>query len=133
MNVLNRLEPRHPTVVDVMSFIVKDGEFLHLTDDFTEVRVAVGCLTCRRWAKGLEEVVAKVIILEGGLFYVTKIDPVNVRQKEVARIADHSDVILNMERQLKFVAPILAFEAVVRQDRVIEENFEAVEISAETI
>ena len=41
MDVLNRFGPGHPWIVNVVRFVVEDGELFHLSDDFTKVGLAV--------------------------------------------------------------------------------------------
>lgn len=52
----------------------------------------------------------------------------DVRQKNVACFANDAHIILHIQRQLKIVAPIPAIEAVVGQNGVLKEDFEAAKV-----
>jgi len=42
VDVLNGLEPSHVRVVDVVGFVVQDGQFFDVTDDDAEVDFGIG-------------------------------------------------------------------------------------------
>jgi len=52
----------------------------------------------------------------------TEEDTMDVGKEEVARVAHDANVILNVQCKLEIVPPVVAGDAVVRQDRVIEED-----------
>ena len=60
-------------------------------------------------------------------------DAMDVREKKIAGLTDESDVVLDVERELEIVAPVAARIAVGREDGVVEENTEPVEVGAEAI
>ena len=78
MNVLDRLEPRHPRIVDVMGLIIEDGQFVNIADDRAQVDLRVRSSTSGALA---EEIVHRVFIVGGGRNIVARVDAVNVRQK----------------------------------------------------
>ena len=106
VDVLDGLEPRHSRIVDVMGFVVEDRKFVHLADDLAEICLAVGSLADRLGPERREEVVAQVIVFERRVGHVTEKDAMDVRQEDVARLSNDSDVVLDVERDLKIVAPI---------------------------
>ncbi len=130
MNVLNGFEPGHFRIVDMVRFVVEDGEFLDFADDLAQIGLAVGGLADRLRAERREEIIPQVVVFRRRVGHVAKKDPVDVGQKEIARVADDAHVVLDVQRELKVVPPVAAFIAVARQDRVVEENPEAVEVCA---
>ena len=62
MDILNRLEPRHLGIVNVMGFIIEDGKFLDLADDFPQVCAGVRRFSHRPWAERRKEIVAQVLV-----------------------------------------------------------------------
>ena len=55
----------------------------------------------------------------------------NVREKQIAGVAQHAHFVLDVERDLKIVAPVAALVAVVRQNGIVEKDFEPVKIRAQ--
>ena len=94
MNISDAAEPGHARVVDVVRFVVEDGEFVDLAHEFAEVGLAVRRLARRFGAEGLEEIVAQVVVVERGLAHVAEIDAVDVGQKQVAGVTHHAHVVL---------------------------------------
>ena len=117
MNVLDRLEPCHARVMNMVRFVVEDGQFLDFADDLAEVGLAVGGLADGLRAEGLEEVVAQVVVFQGRFGHVAKIDAMDVREKQISGVAEGADVVLNMQRDLKVVAPVCALHARYRAGR----------------
>ncbi len=130
VNVLDALEPRQPAVVDVVRLVIEHGEFINLAHDFAQVSVAVGGLADRFGPERREEVVAQVIVLQRGLGHLAEIDPVDVGQEQVAGRPDDTHIILDMQRHLEIVAPVVAGMAVVGEYRIIEEDAQPVEVTA---
>ncbi|MES3015974.1 MAG: hypothetical protein V4750_19885, partial [Pseudomonadota bacterium] len=133
MNVADAAEPGHALVVDVVGLVVEDGEFVDLADQLAQVGLAVGRLAAGPLAEGLQKVVAQVLVFERGLAHVTEVDAVNVGEEEVADVAHHTHVVLQMQRELEVVAPVAAGVAVVGQHRVGEEDAQTVEIGTQAV
>lgn len=133
VDVLNRFEPRQLVVVDMVRLIIEDGEFVDLAHDLAKIDMAVGGLSRRAVAERRQEIVRQVLIVERRFGDFAKIDPVDVGEEDVSRRADDAHVILNVERNLEIVAPILAGITVIRQHRVAEENAQAVEVRPEAV
>ena len=133
VDVLNGLEPRHLRVVDVVRLVVEHGQFVDFADDLAEIGLAVGGLADRLRAEGREEVVAQVVVFQRRLAHVAEKDAVDVGQKEIAGVANDADIVLDVEGELEIVAPVAAFVAVVRQDRIVEENPQTVEVGTQAV
>ena len=134
VNVLDGLEPRHAFVVDVVGFIVEDGEFVDLADDFTEVGFRVGGFADGLGAEDvIEEIVAEIVIIERWLRDVAEEDAVDVGKEEVSGRAQDADVVLNVKGELEVVAPIATGGSVFRENWIVEEDFKAIEVSTEAI
>ncbi len=133
VDVLNGLEPRKARVVDVVRFVVEDGKFLDLADDLAEVGVAVGGRANGPVAERGEEIVAQVVVFERWLRDRAEIDAMDVGQEDVADRPDDPHVVLNVQSDLKIVAPVPPGKAVVGQHRIVEEEFQAVEIRAKAV
>ncbi len=82
---------------------------------------------------GCEEVVAQIVVFERRLAHVAEEDAVDVGEEEVAGVAHDAHVVLDVQRELEIVAPVAAVVAVVGQDRVVEEDVQAVEIGAQPV
>src|SRR5437870_2651445 len=132
VDVLDGFEPGHLWVVDVVGFIVEDSEFLDLPDDFAEVCLGVGGLAHRSWAEWRQEVVAQIFVFERGILNIAKKDAVDVGKKEIACLTDDADLVLNVEGKLEVIPPIAAIAAVIRENWIVEENLEAVEVGPQT-
>jgi hypothetical protein len=134
VDVLDRLEPRHLGIVDVVRFVIEDGEFFDFPHDLAEVGFAVGGFSRGLRAEGIgEEIIAQVVVIQRWLGHVAEKDTVDVGEEDVSRIAEDTDVVLDVERELEIVAPVLTLVAVVGQDGVGEEDFQAVEVGAEAV
>ena len=57
----------------------------------------------------------------------------DVGEKDVARVADDTDVVLDVERDLEIVAPVSSVVAVVGKNRVVEEDARSVEVRAQAL
>src|SRR5207247_884248 len=57
----------------------------------------------------------------------------DVRKEDVARLTNSSYVVLDVQRDLKVVAPIAAVVTVGRQYRIVEEDPQAVEVRPQSI
>lgn len=136
VDVLDALEPGQPVVVDVVRFVVEDGQFLHFAHDLAQVGVAVRCLADGLGAEGREEVVAQVVVVQRGLTHLAEVDAVDVGEKQVARGPHDAHIVLDVQRELEVVAPVAAHAitiAVVGQHRVVEEDAQAVEIGTQAV
>ena len=133
VDVLDGLEPGHARVVDVVRLVVEDGQFVDLADDFAEVDVAVGGLADGFWPERRKEIVAQVVVFERRLVQFAEKDTVDVGQEDIAGRPDNAHVVLNVQRDLEVVAPVLAVVAVVGQHRVVEEDAQPVEIGAKAV
>ena len=97
MDVLDGLEPRHALVVDVMCFVVENGQFLDLADDLSKVGVGGGGFSDRLRPEGLiEEIAPQIIILELRLADISEIDTMDIGQEEIPNRTDDPDIILNV-------------------------------------
>ena len=134
VDVLDGFEPRHARIVDVVRLVVEDGEFLDLADDFAEVGLAVGGFSGRFFAEGVgEKVVAQVIVLQRRIADLAEEDAMDVGEKDITCLTNETDVVLDVEGELEIVAPVATRIAVGREDGVVEENTEPVEVGAEAI
>ena len=133
VDVLNGFEPRHFRIVDVVGFVVEHGEFVDFADDFAKIGFAVGGFADGLRPERGQEIIAQILVLKRRVNHVAEINAVNVREKKVAGVAQHADFVLDVERNLEIVAPVAAFVAVVRQNGIVEKNFEAVKIRAQPV
>jgi hypothetical protein len=133
MDVLDGLEPRHSRIVDVVRLVVEDRELVHLAHDLTEIRLAVVDPADRLWAKRIEEIVPQVIVFERRVGHVTEEHAMDVRQENVARLTNRSYVVLDVQRDLKVVAPVAAVVPVGWQYRIVEKDPQAVEVRPQSI
>jgi hypothetical protein len=134
VNVLNGLEPRHLGIVNVMRLVIEDGQFLDFADNLAKVCLAVGGLASGLGSEGIgQEVVAEIVVFERWLPHIAEENTVDVGQEDVARLTHHAHIVLNVQRKLKIIAPVLPGMAVVRQNGVIEEDFQPVEVSTQAI
>ena len=99
--------------MNVVRFIVKDGQFLDFADNLAQVGLAVGGFAGRLRAEGRKEVIAQVVVLQRGIGHVAKKDPVDVGQEEISCLADNSHVVLDMQGKLKIVPPMMALMSIV--------------------
>ena len=120
-------------VVDVVRLVVEHGQFVDFPDDLAQIDGAVVGLADRPVAERSQEVVAQIVVIEGRLGHVAEIDTVNVGQEDVAGRADDPHFVLNVQRHLKVIAPILPGMAVVREHGVVEEDAQPVEVGAQAI
>src|SRR4051812_43854650 len=97
MDVLDVLEPGHPTVVDVMCLVVKDCQLRHIANDLAEVSLAVGRLADRFRSERIEEVVSKVVVLEGWVLGVSQRNSMDVREEDVPGVAKDAYVVLDVK------------------------------------
>src|ERR1039458_9578696 len=133
VDVLNGFEPRHFWIVDVVRFVVEHGQLRNFADDFAKVGFAVGGFADGLRAERRQEIFAQILVLQRRVNHVAKINAVNVREKQIAGVAQHAHFVLNVERELKIVAPVTSFVAVVRQNGIVEKDFEAVKIRAQPV
>ena len=109
------------------------GKFAATMPDDLLYRLSIGGLADWLGSERLEEVVPQIIIVQRRLAYVTEIDAVNIGQEQVACGPHNAHIVLDMQGELKVVAPVLPGVAVVRQHGIIEEYLEAIEIRTQTI
>ncbi len=57
----------------------------------------------------------------------------DVGQEDIPGLADDAHVVLDVEGELEVIAPVPALVAVVRQDGVIEEDLQPVEIGPQAV
>ena len=57
----------------------------------------------------------------------------NVCQEEVPGGAVDADIVLEMEGELEVVPPVFPGMAVFREDGILEEDFQAIEVRAEAV
>jgi hypothetical protein len=134
VDVLDRLEPRHARVVDVVGLVVEDGEFLDLAHDLTEVGLAIGGPAGGFFAEGLgKEIVAEIVVLQRWVADLAEVDAMDVGEEKIPGLADETDIVLEVERELEVVAPVSAVVPVGRENGIVEEDLQAVEIGAEPV
>ena len=133
MDIADAAEPRHALVVDVVRLVVEDGEFVDLADQLAEVDLAVGRPAGRLRAERLQKIVAQIVVLERRLAHVAQVDAMDVGEEQVAGIAHHAHVVLQMHGELEILAPVAAGGAVVGQHRIREKNAQPVEIGAQAV
>ena len=133
MDVLDVLEPRHLRIVDVVRFVVEDGQFFDFTDDLAQVCIAVRGLASGLGTEGIsEEVVAKVVIFQRGLHHITEEDAVDVGEEDVAGVTRYADIVLDVQSELEIVPPVAALMTIIGEDGVVEEDLEPVEVGAKS-
>ena len=113
-----------------MRFVVEHGEFFDFANDLAEVGLAVGGLADWLRAEGRKEIVAQVLILQRGLRHVANEDAVDVREKQITRVSQDTGIVLDVQGELEVVAPVAPVVAVVRQNRVLEEDTKTIEVRA---
>ena len=133
VDVLDRLEPRHPLVVDVVCLVIEDGQLVDIAHDLAQVRAAVGGLADGLRAEGRQEVVSQVVVLRRRRAQVPEVDAVDVGEEEVAERPERPDLVLQVQGDLEVVAPVAALVAVVGQHRVVEEDPKSVKISTQAV
>ena len=112
---------------------LKTASFFDFANDFTKIGLAVGGLADWLRAERIEEVVAQVLVFERRVGHFAEIDAMDVREKEIAGVADYANVVLNVERELEIVAPVASFVAIAGQDRVVKENTESIEVGSQAV
>ena len=133
VDVLDALEPRHPRIVNVVRLVVENREFGDLADDFAQIGAAIVGRADGLRAERVEEVLGKVVIVERWLAHVTEIHAVDIGQEQIADLALDPHIVLDVQRHLEVVAPVLPTVSVVGQDRIVEENAQSLEIVPQPI
>ena len=133
VDVLNGFEPGHFRIMNVVCFIVEDGQLLDFADNFPKIGLTVGGLAEGPRTEGREKVIAQVVVIQRGIGHIAKKDPVDVAQEEIPCLADNSHIVLDMQGKLEIVAPVMALVSIIRQNRVIEENRETIEIRPQAV
>ena len=114
----------------MMRFVVEYHQFVDVADDDAEVHLAIrGCAAGPR----PQEIIPRVLIVRRSNRLVAAIDAVDVRQEDVAGFANDAHLVLNVQRQLEIVAPVMAVVAVVRQYGIVEENAQSLEILIDAV
>lgn len=57
----------------------------------------------------------------------------NIGEKDVSGFAQNPNIVLNMKRELKIIAPVPSGVAVVWENRIVEKDFEAVEVNSQPV
>ena len=133
MDVLDRLEPGHLRVVDVVRLVVEDGQFIDVADDLAQVGLAVGGSANRLGAERVEKVVAQVVVFERRIGDIAEKYAMDVGEEDVAGFANGADLVLNVQGQLEVVAPVPAVVPVGGKHRIGEEDAQPVEIRPEPV
>src|SRR5689334_7595527 len=115
--------------MQMMRLVVQNDEIRHLTNDDPKINGGISCLSA--WTLA-QEIIRRVRVFEARRGCAFK-DPMNVGQEQVALRRDQTDVVLDVDRELKVVLPVLTVIAVVRQNRIFKEDTGAVEIDAQPI
>src|SRR3989338_313650 len=113
-----------------MRLIVKHGEFLDFANDLAEVGLTVGRFADGPGDEWFEEIVAQIFISERRFRHVANEDAVDVREKQIARVSQDTDVVLDVQGKLELIAPVAPVVAVVRENGVFEEDTKAIEVCA---
>jgi hypothetical protein len=58
---------------------------------------------------------------------------VDIGEEDVTGLSGDVDVVLDVKSELEVVLPVLSFVAVVREDGVLPEDAEAVEVGSDTV
>src|SRR5579859_1625701 len=131
VDVLNGLEPGHVGIVDVMSYVVEDRQLFDIANDDAQVDLGIGSGSGGAFA---EKVVHGVFVVGRRWKVVAGVNTVDVGEKDVACLVGDTNVVLDVEGQLEIVAPVVAIEAVVRQNRVVfQENAKALKILVDAV
>ncbi len=117
----------------MVRFVVEHCQFVDLAHQLAEIDVAVGGLADGLGAEGRKEVVAQIVIVQRRFDHVTEIDAVDIGQEQIAGGANQTYVVLDVQRDLKVIPPVLAVEAVVREHRIVEEDFQAIQVAAQAV
>ena len=133
VDVLDAFEPGHLRVVNVMRLVVEYRQLVNLAHDFAEIGLAVGGLAHGFGTEWIEEIIAQIFIVQRRLAHIAEINAVDVGKKKIARIPHHAHIVLNVQRELKIIAPVAAFVTIVRQDRVVEEDAQSIEVGAQAV
>ena len=75
----------------------------------------------------------RVFIIRRRRNVVARINAVDVGQEDIARGPGDAHLVLQMQRQLKIVAPVAPVKPVVRQHRIVEEDTQALEIPVNAV
>jgi hypothetical protein len=81
MDVLDALKPRHAAIMDVVRFVIEDGEFVYLAHDLAEIGVAVIGFAGGLGPERGKEIIAQIVVVERRFGYVAQIDAVNVGEE----------------------------------------------------
>ena len=133
VDILNALKPGQAAVVNVVRLVVEDRQLVDLAHDFAQIGVAVGGLADRLAAERRKKVVAQIVVVERRLRHLAEVDAMDVGQEDVAGSAHDAHVVLDVQRHLKVIAPVLPRVPVVGQHRIVEEDAQAVEVSAQPV
>ena len=121
VDVLNGLEPCHSLIVDVVRFIVEDGQFAHFPNDLAKIGVAIGGLADWLGTKWRKEVIGEIVVFQRWLDYVAEEDAMDVGEEDVSGLSADADIVLDVKRELEIIAPVLAVVSIVGQDWIVEE------------
>ena len=133
VNILDGFEPCHFRVVNVVRLVVENSKLFDITNNFAQVGLAVSGFADGFRAERSEKVIAQVFVLKRRIGNISKKHPVDIREEKISRFSHNANVVLNVKCDLKIVAPVVPLETVVWQDRIVEENFQAIEIGAEPV
>ncbi len=133
MNVLDRLEPGQARIVDVMRLVVEHGQLVDLAHDLAQIDAAVGGLADGLGPERGQKIVPQVVIVERGFRHLAQIDAVDVGQEQVAGRAHDAHIVLDMQRELEIVPPVVPRVAIVGQYRIVEEDTQTVEVGAQAV
>ncbi|MBT9137433.1 MAG: hypothetical protein DDT34_02525 [Firmicutes bacterium] len=116
--------------MDVVRLVVEDHQLVDVADDGAQIYLGVGSGTCRTFAK---EEVHRFFVVGRRRDVLARIDAVDVSEEDVAGALSDPHLVLKVKGQLKIVMPVSTIETVVRDNRVLEEEFEALEILVDAV
>src|SRR3989344_1901744 len=64
---------------------------------------------------------------------IAAVDAVDVREEDVSNVICHAYLVLNVERHLEVILPVLPLKAVLRNHRIAREDTQPVKICSEAI
>ena len=130
VDVFDRFEPGHARVVDMVRLVVQHHQFVDVAHDHAQIHFGVGGRAAGPLA---QKIVHRVFILGRCGNIVAGVDAVDVGQKDVAGGTGDAHLVLDVQGQLKIVAPVAPVHAVAGDDRIFKENAQPLKILIDAI
>jgi hypothetical protein len=112
-------------LAELFVLVIENGQFLDVAHNHAQIDLAVGGPAGRSRAK---KVVHRVVVVHRRNGFIAGVNAVDVRQEDVPGFVDDADFVLNVQGQLKIVAPVAAVESVFGQDGIVKEDLQALEV-----